>query len=44
MWFFLLPLCVIARRYDEVIGFKLCFLDCFVPRSDAKRVIIGTKV
>ena len=27
---------VIARRHDEAIQ-KTCFLDCFVPRSDAKR-------
>ena len=30
---------VIARRNDEAIQELTAFLDCFVPRSDVKRVI-----
>ena len=36
-----LPLRVIARRHDEAIQATSTCLDCFVPRSDAKRCIIG---
>ena len=32
-----LPLRVIARRHDEAIQATSTCLDCFVPRSDAKR-------
>ena len=32
-----LPLRVIARRHDEAIQATITYLDCFVPRSDAKR-------
>ena len=32
-----MPFYVIARRNDETIQY-CCFLDCFVPRSNAKRV------
>ena len=35
--FALASLCVIARRNDEAIQVTR-ILDCFVPRSDAKRV------
>ena len=32
-----------ARRNDEAIQSKIGILDCFVPRSDAKRPKFGRK-
>ena len=36
-------LCVVARRNKEAIQSKIDLLDCFVPRSDAKRPKFGCK-